>query len=81
MTDETLVFSSGSRDTPAERTIALAELRSVRPGRGPGERLGGRTTLVAELRDGTAVAIAGVGTLGTVYELTERLRAAVGETA
>ena len=78
MSDAGLVLSGGSRDKPEERTIALTELRSVHPGRGPRERLGGRTTVVAELRDGTVLAVAGVGTLGAVHELSERLRAAVG---
>ena len=71
------MLTGGSRHEPVAFEIPFADLRSVRIARGSHERLGGRSTLVLELRDGRVVSIAGVATVGVLPELADRLRAVV----
>ncbi len=57
----------------ALRTLAYADLRSVRVGRGASERIGGRPSLILERRGGPPVSIVAVIQQGVVSELVERL--------
>lgn len=70
-----LLLAGGSRSEPADREIAVDAIRLVRIGRLAGDRLGGRATLVLELRDGDVVRIAGFSPVGALHELAERLLA------
>jgi hypothetical protein len=69
-----LLLAGGSRSEPTEREIAVAAIGLVRIGRLADDRLGGRATLVLELRDGGGVVrIAGFSPVGALHELAERL--------
>lgn len=70
---ELLTLSGGSRESPRTHEIGLADLADVRIGRRPSERIGGRTSVVLELRDGRVVSVVGFAPLGSLYELAERL--------
>ncbi|MGH3051038.1 MAG: hypothetical protein ACRDLK_12855 [Gaiellaceae bacterium] len=59
--------------------MPLAELRSVRHGRLAAGRLGGRATLLLDLRDGRVLSIASLHGIGSLHELDERLRAALAD--
>jgi hypothetical protein len=68
-----VTLSGGSRDELVLVEITLADVAAVRIGRRPHERIGGRPTLVVELRDGRTVSLVGFGTIGTLRELADRL--------
>jgi hypothetical protein len=73
-----LHLDGGSRDDRRTREIDGDEIAAVRIGRTDGERIGGRTVLVVELRDDSTVSFTGFQTLGTLHELAERLEALIG---
>jgi hypothetical protein len=66
----------GSREAEQTRELELSEISSTRVGRTTADRIGGRPTLVLELRRGGSIRIAGFARLGALGELTERLLAA-----
>ena len=53
--------------------IPYRSLERMRVASAPGERIGGRPTLVVERRDEEPIEIASVGGIGVVSELAERL--------
>jgi hypothetical protein len=65
----------GSRDAEQSRELARGDIVSVRLGRTPADRVGGRPTLVLELRDGGSIRIAGFARIGALSELAEQLLA------
>ena len=73
LSPEGLRLDGGVRAERRTREIALHEVASVRIGRRPHERLGGRTVLILELRDGSAVSVAALGGLGSLRDLGEQL--------
>jgi hypothetical protein len=68
----------GSHDAEQMRELELHEIAATRLGRTPQERIGGRLTLVLELRDGGAIRIAGFERPGALRELADRLQSALG---
>jgi len=68
----------------ASRRIAFTSIASSRLGRGTADRVGGRPSLVIELRDGEIIRVA-TPELGALHELAEALqfreRAAAGSPA
>jgi len=74
---ERLRLEGGSRDEPRSREIRLADIVSVRIGRKPSERVGGRAAVQLELEDGGTVAVAGLAAT-MLHELAELLWAATG---
>ncbi len=68
----------GSRDAEQVRELELREIVSTRLGRTPAERIGGRLTLVIELRNGGSMRIAGFERPGAIRELADQLQAALG---
>jgi len=58
---------------PVSCDLAYDSLVTVRVGRSAAERIGGRLSLVLELRSGLPFAIASVSQPGVVAELAERL--------
>jgi len=58
---------------PVSCDLAYDALVTVRVGRSPADRIGGRLSLVLEQCSGLPIAIAGVSQLGIVAELAERL--------
>jgi len=69
----TLRLEGGRRAVPHDREIDLAEIEKAFVGRRSAQRIGGRSTLVLELRGGETVRIAGVERPGAVRELAERI--------
>jgi hypothetical protein len=63
----------GSREAERSRELELGDIASTRIGRAAADRIGGRPTLVLELRHGGSIRIAGFARLGALSELTERL--------
>jgi len=63
----------GSREADRSRELELSEIASTRIARTASDRIGGRPTLVLELRHGGSIRIAGFARLGALSELTERL--------
>lgn len=76
--DDHFCLDGGSRDEPRSLDVSIAEIADVRIGRRDGERLGGRSALVVELRDGSTITIAGFDRPGALHELLDQLRAAAG---
>ncbi len=76
-----LTLSGGSRVEPRLHEIPVDDVADVRIGRRPDERIGGRTTLVLELRDGRVVSVVGFSPVGAVHEVAERLWALIGDRA
>src|ERR1700687_5408825 len=58
----------GSRDAEETRELELREIAATRLGRTPEERIGGRLTLVVELRGGGSIRIAGFERPGAMRE-------------
>ena len=65
----------GSRDAQQNRELERGDIASVRLGRTSADRVGGRPTLVLELRDGGSIRIAGFARIGALAELAEQLLA------
>jgi hypothetical protein len=61
--------------TPSARELPYADLASVHIGRGAGDRIGGRPSLVLQPRVGNRISIASVAEPGAIGELAERLGA------
>jgi hypothetical protein len=72
---DVLRLVGGSREAEQSREVTLDEIESTRIGRTTAERLGGRPTLVLELRRGGPIRIAGFARLGALSEIAERLLA------
>jgi hypothetical protein len=72
-----LRFAGGTRDAEHRRSIPVSEIASTRLGRNSAERIGGRLTLVLELRTGGAIRVAGFERPGALRELADRLQAAL----
>ena len=68
----------GVRDGERTREIELHDIASTRLGRTSAERIGGRLTLVLELRNAGAIRIAGFERPGALRELADQLQAAAG---
>jgi citrate lyase alpha subunit len=68
----------GSRDVEQTRELELREIARTRLGRTSAERIGGRLTLVLELRDGSSIRVAGFERPGAMRELADRLQSALG---
>ena len=68
----------GSRDAEAVRELELREIAATRLGRTAEERIGGRLTLVLELRNGSSVRVAGFERPGAIRELADHLQVALG---
>ena len=68
----------GSRDAEQVRELELREIVSTRLGRTAQERIGGRLTLVVELRTGGSMRIAGFERPGAILELADHLQIALG---
>jgi hypothetical protein len=73
-----LQLVGGSRNEDRSRELKVADIASTRLGRSADERIGGRRTLVLELRDGGTIRIAGFERPGALRELADRLQAAIG---
>ena len=73
----TLRFEGGSHGAAHGREVPLADVARAYVGRKPEERIGGRSTLVLELRAGGTLRMAGVGRPAALGELTERILEAV----
>jgi hypothetical protein len=56
----------------ASRRVAITSIASTRMGRSTADRVGGRTALVIELRDGEIIRVA-TPELGALHELAEAL--------
>jgi len=67
-----LVFEGAASGRQASRRIAYAAIASSRIGRGELDRVGGRPTLVLELRDGETIRV-DTTELGAQHELLEAL--------
>jgi hypothetical protein len=63
----------GSHGAERAREVDLDEIASTHLGRSPAERIGGRLTLVVELRDGHSIRIAGFERPGAMRELADHL--------
>lgn len=74
--EDALSLSGGSRQAPKELELPFKAIDSVRVARGANERLARRSTVVLDLRDGRALSIAGLATVG-LSELIELLQIAV----
>src|SRR3954451_10573826 len=61
-----------------EREVTLEELRAIRVGRSPEDRLDGRSSLVLELREGGVIRVASVAQPGIVAALARRLAGSAG---
>ena len=72
---DVLRLVGGSRGAEESREVTVDEIASTRVGRTTADRLGGRPTLVLELRGGGMIRIAGFARLGALSELAERLLA------
>lgn len=68
----------GSRDAERVRELELREIVSTRLGRTEQERIGGRLTLVVEMRGGASMRIAGFERPGAIRELADHLQVALG---
>jgi hypothetical protein len=55
------------------REVAYDQLAGVRVGRGAGERIGGRPSLLLEPRIGSTISIASIAEAGVIGELAERI--------
>jgi hypothetical protein len=75
LTPEGLAFTNGS----SPETVEYGDLRAVRVGRSPADRISGRQTLVLERRSGERIRIAGVVQAGIISELAEHLASLLGE--
>jgi len=69
---DALVFEGAFRGRLAFRRIAYTAIASSRVGRGPTDRVGGRSALVLELRNGETIRVA-MTELGARHELLEAL--------
>jgi hypothetical protein len=65
----------GSHGTERSRELDLSDIASTRLGRSADERIGGRLTLVVELRTGGSLRIAGFERPGAMRDLADRLHA------
>jgi hypothetical protein len=65
-------IDGGTRGQPAQRSIPLREVASVRVGRAPGDRLDGRPAVVIERHDAPVVLLRPLG-LGLLNELAQLL--------
>ena len=65
--------SGGTRRAPHIHHVAYEEIEAVHVGRGDPERLGGRPSLVLDLRAGGALRIGAFAGVGLLTELFERL--------
>lgn len=70
-----LRFEGAAESRPRRREIAYENLRGVRIGRSPADRIDGRPSLVLERRSGPPITIASVAQSGVVAEIAERLAA------
>jgi len=70
----TLRLEGGSHGAAHGHELELTEVARVYVGRRPEERIGGRSTLVLELRAGGTLRIAGIERPGALRELTERIQ-------
>jgi len=77
LTGRHLQLVGGSRSEDRSRELKVADIASTRLGRSADERIGGRMTLVLELRDGGTIRIAGFERPGAIRELADRLQAAI----
>jgi hypothetical protein len=71
-----LRLDGGSRHARRTLDVPFAEVRSFRIGRGNGDRIGGRRSLILELAGGDVVSVAAFDRPGAEAELLERLELA-----
>jgi hypothetical protein len=72
----TLRLTGGSREREERRELDLADIASTHLARSVSERVGGRMTLVIELRAGGWIRVAGFEQPGSLIELADRLHEA-----
>lgn len=73
LSSSTLRLEGGSRDGAHTCELELTEIARAYIGRTQAERIGGRTTLVLELREGGTLRVTGVERPGAVRELADRI--------
>lgn len=69
----TLRLAGGSHGSERTREVERRDIAATRLGRSVDERIGGRLTLVVELRDGGTLRIAGFEQPGAMRDLADRL--------
>lgn len=71
----TLRLVGGSHGNERTRELEIRDIAATRLGRSADERIGGRLTLVVELRGGGSVRVAGFEQPGAMRDLADRLHA------
>jgi len=71
--DTSLVLNGVNGSGPIRRELEIGDIRSLRIGRGRGERLGGRPALVLQLLQGGTVRLATLAGVGALHEIVDHI--------